>query len=50
MKTTYIIEVEFGSDFQKQVIERFLDSAFSVFEKDIKKYNKKNSFTFSKHS
>ena len=47
MKTTYTIEIEYGSKFQK-IIEKFIDDSLNAIQVIITSYDKKNKMTWKK--
>jgi hypothetical protein len=48
MKTTYTITLEYGSDFQKQFIEKYFDESLKALEVGMQAHHKDNSITIKK--
>lgn len=48
MKTHYHIEIEYGSESQKQFAEKFFDEILKNFSTDLEVHHKKNKVTINK--
>ena len=48
MKTIYTIELEYGSDFQKDFLDKTMEELLNSFKKWLENYHKKNKMTWKK--